>query len=69
MGRLPLVFNQHFTSNLDHWNPAVLDGLAKEYGGLAPCQCQLQELAGKKRDGTWQTCKQSKYRMRCNGIR
>jgi len=27
---LPLVFNQHFTGNLDNWDPAVLDGLAKE---------------------------------------
>src|SRR2546425_769364 len=26
----PLVFNQHFTGNLDNWDPAVLDGLAKE---------------------------------------
>jgi pimeloyl-ACP methyl ester carboxylesterase len=27
---LPLVFNQHFTGNLDNWDPAVLDGFAKE---------------------------------------
>src|SRR5260370_18003081 len=27
---LPLAFNQHFTGNLDNWDPAVLDGLAKE---------------------------------------
>jgi pimeloyl-ACP methyl ester carboxylesterase len=27
---LPLVFNQHFTGNLDNWDPAVLDWLAKE---------------------------------------
>src|SRR5258708_11802033 len=27
---LPLVFNQHFTGNLDNWDPAVLDRLAKE---------------------------------------
>jgi pimeloyl-ACP methyl ester carboxylesterase len=26
----PLVLNQHFTGNLDNWDPAVLDGLAKE---------------------------------------
>jgi len=29
-GHLPLVFNQHFTGNLDNWDPAVLDGLAQE---------------------------------------
>lgn len=29
-GKLPLVFNQHFTGNLDNWDPAVLDGLARE---------------------------------------
>jgi pimeloyl-ACP methyl ester carboxylesterase len=29
-GQLPLVFNQHFTGNLDNWDPAVLDGLAQE---------------------------------------
>lgn len=27
---IPLVFNQHFTGNLDNWDPAVLDGLAKD---------------------------------------
>ncbi len=27
---LPLVFNQHFTGTMDHWDPAVTDGLAKE---------------------------------------
>jgi pimeloyl-ACP methyl ester carboxylesterase len=30
-GGLPLVFNQHFTGNLDNWDPAVLDGLAREH--------------------------------------
>src|ERR1700736_2703277 len=29
-GGLPLVFNQHFTGNLDNWDPAVLDRLSKE---------------------------------------
>lgn len=29
-GKLPLVFNQHFSGNLDNWDPAVLDGLARE---------------------------------------
>jgi len=29
-GKVPLVFNQHFTGNLDNWDPAVLDGLATE---------------------------------------
>jgi pimeloyl-ACP methyl ester carboxylesterase len=29
-GNLPLVFNQHFMGNLDNWDPAVLDGLAKD---------------------------------------
>ena len=27
---VPLVFNQHFTGTLDHWDPAVTDGLAKD---------------------------------------
>ena len=29
-GGIPLVFNQHFTGTLDHWDPAVTDGLAKD---------------------------------------
>jgi pimeloyl-ACP methyl ester carboxylesterase len=29
-GGVPLVFNQHFSGNLDNWDPAVLDGLAQE---------------------------------------
>ena len=28
-GGVPLVFNQHFQGTLDHWDPAVTDGLAK----------------------------------------
>ena len=26
---IPIVFNQHFTGNLDNWDPAITDGLAK----------------------------------------
>jgi pimeloyl-ACP methyl ester carboxylesterase len=29
-GGVPLVFNMHFTGTMDHWDPAVTDGLAKE---------------------------------------
>jgi pimeloyl-ACP methyl ester carboxylesterase len=27
---VPIVFNQHFTGTMDHWDPAVTDGLAKD---------------------------------------
>src|SRR5216683_5133879 len=27
---MPLVFNQHFTGTLDHWDPAVTDGIARD---------------------------------------
>jgi pimeloyl-ACP methyl ester carboxylesterase len=27
---VPLVFNQHFTGTMDHWDPTVTDGLATE---------------------------------------
>src|SRR5882762_8051944 len=27
---LPLVFNQHFTGTMDHWDPVVTDGFAKD---------------------------------------
>jgi pimeloyl-ACP methyl ester carboxylesterase len=27
-GGVPLVFNQHFTGAMDHWDPLVTDGLA-----------------------------------------
>src|ERR1700723_428834 len=29
-GRVPLVFNMHFTGTMDHWDPAVTDGLAHD---------------------------------------
>jgi pimeloyl-ACP methyl ester carboxylesterase len=29
-GGVPLVLNQHFTGTMDHWDPAVTDGLAKD---------------------------------------
>src|SRR5438132_13093878 len=45
---LPLVFNQHFTGNLDNWDPAVLDGLPKEReviifnnAGVASSTCEV----------------------------
>jgi pimeloyl-ACP methyl ester carboxylesterase len=27
---VPLVFNQHFTGTMDHWDPAVADGFARD---------------------------------------
>ena len=27
---VPLVFNQHYTGTMNHWDPAVIDGLAKD---------------------------------------
>src|SRR5260221_7604110 len=33
-GGVPLVFNQHFTGTMDHWDPAVTDGLATEREGI-----------------------------------
>src|SRR6202048_5459412 len=27
---VPLVFNMHFTGTMDHWDPAVTDGLAHD---------------------------------------
>lgn len=29
-GGIPLLFNMHFTGTMDHWDPAVTDGIAKE---------------------------------------
>jgi pimeloyl-ACP methyl ester carboxylesterase len=29
-GGIPLVFHMHFTGTMDHWDPAITDGLAKE---------------------------------------
>src|SRR5216684_8277144 len=29
-GGVPLVLNQHFTGTMDHWDPTVTDGFAKD---------------------------------------
>jgi pimeloyl-ACP methyl ester carboxylesterase len=29
-GGVPLVFNQHYTGTMDHWDPAVTDGFTKD---------------------------------------
>src|ERR1700730_2565655 len=29
-GEVPLVFNQHFTGTMHHWDPAVTDGFAND---------------------------------------
>src|ERR1700675_2296406 len=28
LGGVPLVFNMHFSGTMDHWDPAITDGLA-----------------------------------------
>ena len=30
-GDVPLIFNMHFMGTMDHWDPAVTDGFAKEH--------------------------------------
>jgi pimeloyl-ACP methyl ester carboxylesterase len=30
LGGVPLVFNQHYTGTMDHWDPAVTDGFTKD---------------------------------------
>jgi pimeloyl-ACP methyl ester carboxylesterase len=30
LGSVPLVFNQHYTGTMDHWDPAVTDGFTKD---------------------------------------
>jgi pimeloyl-ACP methyl ester carboxylesterase len=30
VGSVPLVFNMHFTGTMDHWDPRVTDGIAKD---------------------------------------
>jgi hypothetical protein len=29
-GGVPIVFNQHYIGTMDHWDPAVTDGFAKD---------------------------------------
>jgi pimeloyl-ACP methyl ester carboxylesterase len=29
-GGVPLIFNMHFTGTMDHWDPAITDGFAKD---------------------------------------
>jgi pimeloyl-ACP methyl ester carboxylesterase len=31
IGPVPLILNQHFTGTMDHWDPLVTDGLAKDH--------------------------------------
>ena len=55
-GGVPLVFNQHFTGTMDHWDPAVTDGFAKDrevilfnnagVSSRAPARCR-------RRSRTW----------------
>jgi hypothetical protein len=33
---VPLVFNMHFTGTMDHWDPAVTDGFAKDRSPSSP---------------------------------
>src|ERR1700719_1348410 len=35
---VPLVLNQHYTGTMDHWDPAVTDGFAREREVFTPSQ-------------------------------
>ena len=48
-GRIALVFNQHFTGNLDNWDPAVLDCLAVEREVILFNNAGAASLPGKYR--------------------
>ena len=37
---VPLVFNQHYTGTMDHWDPAVTDGFAKRPRSDLVQQCR-----------------------------
>jgi len=50
-GGVPLVFSQHFTGTMDHWDPAVTGGFAKDREVIrsttpgspaVPARCQRQ---------------------------
>ena len=47
---VPLVFNQHFTGTMDHWDPAVTDGFAKDRERLRNRARLSRFFAGRVRD-------------------
>jgi hypothetical protein len=38
-GEVPIVLNTHFTGAMDHWDPAVTDGLANSRNEVSAMQC------------------------------
>ena len=42
-GGVPIVFNQHFQGTLDHWDPAVTDGLARDARSDPVRQCRRRQ--------------------------
>jgi hypothetical protein len=47
---VPLVFNQHFTGTMDHWDPAVTDGLSqwRRQREIGPRPCGSEFLVRRK---------------------
>src|SRR5260370_21654556 len=53
LGGVTLVFNQHFTGTMDHWDPAVTDGLATQREvneKVAPAQIEAISKWGAPRE-------------------
>jgi pimeloyl-ACP methyl ester carboxylesterase len=46
VGGVPLVFNQHFTGTMDHWDPAVTDGFAKDREVILFNNCGVSSSSG-----------------------
>src|ERR1700676_4030489 len=45
-GGVPLVFNQHFTGTMDHWDPLVTDGLAAKREGILLNNAGISSTSG-----------------------
>jgi pimeloyl-ACP methyl ester carboxylesterase len=46
-GGMPLVFNIHFNGTMDHWDPAVTDGLAREHDVILYNNSGISSSSGK----------------------
>lgn len=53
-GGIPLLFNIHFTGTMDHWDPAVTDGIAKEREVLLFNNAGISSSSGETPDSIYE---------------
>jgi pimeloyl-ACP methyl ester carboxylesterase len=66
---VPIVFNMHFTATMDHWDPAVTDGLAAEREVILFNNAGISSTSGETPDSIYEMARYKEAFIDALGLR